>query len=55
MARETGVDFSILTGRIDRIKDTPYGQLTVTFTGGNVDTALAHLAARDITVEVLRA
>ncbi|WP_444542048.1 NIL domain-containing protein [Chitiniphilus eburneus] len=55
VARETGVDFSILTGRIDRIKDTPYGQLTVTFTGGNVDTALAHLAARDITVEVLRA
>ncbi len=26
VARQTGVDYSILSGRIDRIKDTPYGQ-----------------------------
>ena len=25
VARETGIDYSILAGRIDRIKDTPYG------------------------------
>ncbi len=29
VARQTGVDYSILSGRIDRIKDTPYGQLTL--------------------------
>src|SRR5690606_39021309 len=26
VARESGIDLSILSGRIDRIKDTPYGQ-----------------------------
>lgn len=26
VARQTGVDYSILSGRIDRIKDTPYGR-----------------------------
>uniref|UniRef100_UPI0011E5D7E8 methionine ABC transporter ATP-binding protein n=1 Tax=Chitinolyticbacter meiyuanensis TaxID=682798 RepID=UPI0011E5D7E8 len=55
VARETGVDFSILTGRIDRIKDVPYGQLTVAFTGGDVAAALAQLAARGLTVEEVRA
>ncbi|UXY14888.1 methionine ABC transporter ATP-binding protein [Chitiniphilus purpureus] len=55
VARQTGIDFSILAGRIDRIKDSPYGQLTVAFTGNGVDTALQQLAARRITVEVLRA
>ncbi|HSC79507.1 MAG TPA: NIL domain-containing protein [Chitinolyticbacter sp.] len=55
VARETGVDFSILAGRIDRIKDVPYGQLTVAFTGGDIDAALAQLAARELTVEEVRA
>ncbi len=54
VARSTGIDFSILAGRIDRIKDTPYGQLTVAFTAGQVDAALAQFSARGIVVEELR-
>lgn len=55
VARETGVDFSILSGRIDRIKDTPYGQLTLSLTDGQPDAALQRFAAAGLTVEVLRA
>lgn len=54
VARETGVDFSILSGRIDRIKDTPYGQLTLALVGGDMAAALARLDAADVHVEVLR-
>ncbi|MGP3788729.1 methionine ABC transporter ATP-binding protein [Pseudomonas sp. B392_1p] len=54
VARETGVDYSILSGRIDRIKDTPYGQLTLSLIGGNVEAALSRLQAADVHVEVLR-
>ncbi|GAB6390445.1 methionine ABC transporter ATP-binding protein [Stutzerimonas marianensis] len=54
VARETGVDFSILSGRIDRIKETPYGQLTLALVGGDMTAALAHLDAADVHVEVLR-
>ncbi len=54
VARETGVDFSILSGRIDRIKDTPYGQLTLALVGGDMAAALAQLDAADVHVEVLR-
>lgn len=36
VARQTGVDYSILSGRIDRIKDTPYGQLTLALVGGDL-------------------
>lgn len=54
VARETGVDFSILSGRIDRIKDTPYGQLTLALVGGDMAAALQRLDAADVHVEVLR-
>lgn len=54
VARETGVDFTLLAGRIDRIRDTPYGQLTVAFHGGAFEQALALLQAARIHVEVLR-
>ena len=54
VARETGVDFSILAGRIDRIKDTPYGQLTLALTGGDIDAAMARFDAADVHLEVLR-
>jgi D-methionine transport system ATP-binding protein len=54
LARETGVDYSILAGRIDRIRDTPYGQLTLALTGGDLDAALARLNAADVHVEMLR-
>ena len=54
IARETGVDYSILAGRIDRIKDTPYGQLTLAITGGDMDAAFARFTAADVHMEVLR-
>ena len=55
VARETGVDYNILSGRIDRIKDTPYGQLTVALVGGDQAAARAAFAAAGVTVEELRA
>lgn len=54
VARRSGVDYSILAGRIDRIKDTPYGQLTLALTGGDIDAALACFQAADVHLEVLR-
>ena len=54
VARETGVDYSILAGRIDRIKDTPYGQLTLAITGGDMEAAFASFVAADVHMEVLR-
>ncbi|WP_022963447.1 methionine ABC transporter ATP-binding protein [Halopseudomonas pelagia] len=54
VARETGVDYSILAGRIDRIKDTPYGQLTLALTGGDIDAALGCFTQADVHLEVLR-
>ncbi|HUH56701.1 MAG TPA: methionine ABC transporter ATP-binding protein [Rhodanobacter sp.] len=53
VARETGIDFNILAGRIDRIKDLPYGQLTLAMQGDGVDTALAALRQAGIEIEEL--
>jgi D-methionine transport system ATP-binding protein len=55
VARETGVDYNILSGRIDRIKETPYGQLTVALSGGDPVAAQAAFAAAGIHIEELRA
>jgi len=54
IARETGVDYNILAGRIDRIKQTPYGQLTVALVGGDVEAALAGFHAANVHVRELR-
>ena len=54
VARETGVDYSILSGRIDHIKDTPYGQLTLALIGGDLAAAMSRFEAADVHVEVLR-
>lgn len=54
VARETGVDYSILAGRIDRIKDMPFGQLTLALNGGDLEVALARFRAADVHLEVLR-
>lgn len=54
VARASGVDFSILSGRIDHIKDTPYGQLTLSLVGGDLAVAMSALEAADVHVEVLR-
>jgi D-methionine transport system ATP-binding protein len=54
VARKTGVDFTILAGRIDRIRDVPYGQLTVAFEGGEFQQAMDMLEASKVHLEVLR-
>lgn len=54
VARESGIDLSILSGRIDRIKDTPYGQLTLALNGGDTNAALAMFETAGVNVEVLR-
>ncbi|WP_142804011.1 MULTISPECIES: methionine ABC transporter ATP-binding protein [Tepidiphilus] len=54
VVRRCGVDFSILAGRIDHIKDVPYGQLTLSFVRGDVEAALQAFAAAGVDVEVLR-
>jgi len=50
IARETGVDYSIRAGRVSSIKGEPYGQLTLSLTGGDVDAALARFAAAGVRV-----
>jgi D-methionine transport system ATP-binding protein len=54
IARQTGVDYNILAGRIDRIRDTPYGQLTVSLVGGDVDAAQTRFIQAGIHVQALR-
>ena len=39
---------------IDRIKDVPYGQLTLAVTGGDMEAAFARFKAADVHMEVLR-
>ncbi len=51
IARDTGVDYSILAGRIDKIRDEPYGQLLVSLVGGDVAQARARLIAAGVRVE----
>lgn len=54
VARETGIDYTILAGRIDRIKDTPYGQLTVAVTGDGTSAAQARFAEAGVHIQELR-
>jgi D-methionine transport system ATP-binding protein len=53
VARSVGVDYSILSGRISRIRGEPYGQLVVAFTGGDAEAAVAQLSARGVVVEAV--
>ncbi|VXC18599.1 DL-methionine transporter subunit; ATP-binding component of ABC superfamily [Luteimonas sp. 9C] len=53
VARETGIDYTILSGRIDRIKRLPYGQLTLAVTGDRVDEAARSFAAAGVHVQAL--
>lgn len=55
VARHAQLDFGILSGRIDRIKRVPYGQLTIAVTGGDLPAARQLLADRGVQVEELRA
>lgn len=51
VARSVGVDYSILSGRISRIRGEPYGQLVVAFTGGDAEAAVARLTDSGVRVE----
>jgi D-methionine transport system ATP-binding protein len=53
VARSAGVDYSILSGRISRIRDEPYGQMIVAFTGGDAEAAMAQLTERGVVVETV--
>ena len=53
VARATGVDYSILGGRIHRLRETPYGQLTLALTGGDVAAAIARFKAAGVRVDEL--
>lgn len=53
IARETGVDYSILSGRIARIREAPYGQLTVALVGGDVAAARRGLEQAGVRVEAV--
>jgi D-methionine transport system ATP-binding protein len=55
IARDTGIDYTILSGRIERIRDTPYGQLTVALQGGDADAAQTAFTAAGVHVRELRA
>jgi D-methionine transport system ATP-binding protein len=57
LARELTLDFSILQGSIGRIKDTPYGELTIAVERHDeqrLRSLLERLAQREIRYEVLR-
>ena len=53
VARETGIDYTILSGRVDRIKRMPYGQLTLAVTGERFDAAARSFAEAGVHVEEL--
>ena len=54
VAYQTGIEFSILSGRIDRIRNEPYGQLTVAFKGEKLEEAMQMLEAAEVHLEELR-
>ncbi|WDS38138.1 ATP-binding cassette domain-containing protein [Pseudoxanthomonas sp.] len=51
VVKHTGVDVSVLSGRVHRIKDVPYSQLVLKVSGQQVDAALQQLAALGARVE----
>lgn len=56
VTRKIGVDYSILAGRIGRIKDQPCGQLTVALSGSDeqVASVFAQIQDAGVTLEVIR-
>ena len=53
LSRDAGVDYRLLSGRIDRIKNLPYSQLVLSLSGDNADRAIAQLRAANVHVELL--
>lgn len=54
ISRNNSIDCAILSGRIDKIKGVPYGQLVVSLTGNDPSAAQAAFISAGITVEELR-
>lgn len=52
----TGVTFAIMQGTISKMKDTPYGQLIVSFQGGQqaIENTIQQLQNRGLHVEVIK-
>ncbi|QDE39329.1 methionine ABC transporter ATP-binding protein [Luteibacter pinisoli] len=55
VVRDTGVEYNLLSGRVDRIKDVPYGQLTLAMHGERLDEALAQIRAAGVDIEEVAA
>jgi D-methionine transport system ATP-binding protein len=55
VVRDTGVEYNLLSGRVDRIKDIPYGQLTLAMHGERLDQALAQIRAAGVDIEEVAA
>ncbi|WP_112313015.1 methionine ABC transporter ATP-binding protein [Pseudogemmobacter bohemicus] len=53
IARDFGVDFAILGGRVGHIRTTPFAQFSIALTGGNGSAAMTALRAAGVTVEVI--
>nr|WP_255494824.1 methionine ABC transporter ATP-binding protein [Luteibacter sp. Sphag1AF] len=51
VVRDTGVEYNLLAGRIERIKSMPYGQLTLAMRGDNLEAALAQLRDAGVDIE----
>jgi D-methionine transport system ATP-binding protein len=51
VVRDTGVEYTLLSGRIDRIKDMPYGQLTLAMRGENLAAAMTQLRNAGVDIE----
>mgnify|MGYP000020292325 CR=1 FL=1 len=55
MIKKYGIDVNILYGNIDRVKDTPFGNLVLELIGdaGILDQSMAYLRERGLEIEVL--
>ena len=51
VVRDNGIEYNLLSGRVDRIKDTPYGQLTLAMNGERLEDALAQIRAAGVDIE----
>jgi D-methionine transport system ATP-binding protein len=51
VVRDTGVEYNLLSGRVDRIKDVPYGQLTLAMHGERLDDALVQIRDAGVDIE----
>lgn len=55
VARDHGVDYGIVAGRIGHIRQTPYAQITVALSGNDVPGALAAFARHGVAVDAIGA